>query len=108
MIIALITIHCTFAGEKTFKTGEFVCATQGAFHCHFMLCQNNAVLDTKFILLFGTISFWWNMKQAWKVLWVAITYLLVIKNTSSAITWCAQVQAMILTLYMSKKRQDIS
>ena len=33
------------------KTGESLIATQWAFHVHFMLYQNDAVLDRKSILL---------------------------------------------------------
>ena len=44
--------HCAFAVE-TFKTGESVIATQRAFCAHFILCQNDPVLDS----LLGLVGF---------------------------------------------------
>ena len=42
--------HCAFAVE-VFKTGESVIAMNRAFHAHFMLHQNDAILDRKSVLL---------------------------------------------------------
>ena len=43
--------QCTFDDKTFFKTGESVIATQRDFHAHFMLFQNDAVLNRKSILL---------------------------------------------------------
>lgn len=37
--------------KRFFKTDESVIMTQRAFHAHFMLCQNDAALDGKWIML---------------------------------------------------------
>ena len=51
MIMAWTGAHCMFAVEIYFKTGKSVNAIQRAFCTLFMLCQNDAVLDRKLILL---------------------------------------------------------
>ena len=43
--------YCIFAVEMFFKTSESVIVKQRAFYAHFMLCQNDHVLDRKLILL---------------------------------------------------------
>ena len=43
--------YCAFAVETFFKTGESVITTLRVFHAHFRLCQNDAVMDRKSILV---------------------------------------------------------
>ena len=49
MIFAWTGAYCVFAVEAIFKTGESVIATQGVFRAHFMLYQNDAILDRKVV-----------------------------------------------------------
>ena len=47
MTMAWTDLLHTFADEIFLKTLEFVITTQRAFYMHFMLSQNNAILDRK-------------------------------------------------------------
>ena len=47
-----------FDGETFFKTGGSVISARTAFHAHFMLCQNDAVLDFKKSMLQWVENLW--------------------------------------------------
>ena len=48
MIIAWTSAHHLFAVKKFFKTDKYIIVSQSTFYAHFMLCQNDAVLDRIF------------------------------------------------------------
>ena len=49
--MAWIGIHCLFVVKKFFRTGKSVIVTRRHFRAHFMLRQNDAVLDRKMTVL---------------------------------------------------------